>query len=754
MHDREHIKDEELGKRDDGFKPKNMPTANSLTLPWRWRKRRVFTVLAALILLYLAVTNFVGSLASMRNRLGAPIGSPAWSASQATGNNAARRNVEPKGAPPGPRVAVDDEESEHYFDGPIRFYRLAASLHGIARTMGSRPQNRNVLYAASSLRSAANLIPMACEMAKWDRNHVHMAFLGRDSVSLETILEVNGVDGKNCAVFFHDARSDFSEWSSDQRAEISVAGAMKHINDFMHPQAVVMDDSAMEDRFFTRAMRSKSAEIGRPLIEVPAGRYEEFMWMTRLDSGSLSNWFKPTIEILVHAPPDSSGGLVRLLRSLQSAAYSGFPVPKLTVELSTNVEPFVKRYLERLSWPPGIGAEPWQPTTLSLRHRIATGHFSSEQASVRFVESFFPSNRENNHVLVLSAQADVAPLFMQYLMYSILEYKYSTYGAVESGDLLGISLDVPSTHINGSAGFVPPSVSDMNTEKYTDPTTYDQNAMTPFLYQTPSAAASLIFGDKWTIFHNFLSNRMTASHLGEAEKQAKLVSEAEPAWLEYLLELMRARGWTMLHPSVPYVTVHNDLAQVPEEYMRSEKSDTAPAEEKKAVENADVESFLLAAEAPVMLEHIERRTPDYQPLHQSLAFNGDLPELSNLPFISHEGELLDVAAMMEARNNFIPFFRKHIGGCKGAAISATRAVSDPIGTEDMFCLSGTNHEQDVANHAAGAEAVAEIVIAETTTARAEGGAGMENKVEADHEEKMASGAAQSLKAADDHHAGR
>ncbi|KAK3088938.1 hypothetical protein LTR53_019894, partial [Teratosphaeriaceae sp. CCFEE 6253] len=82
--------------------------------------------------------------------------------------------------------------------------------------------------------------------------------------------------------------------------------------------------------------------MGRTLIEIPAGRCEDFLWMTRLDSGSLSNWFKPAIDILIHALPASSGGLIRLVKSLERADYAEFPVPKLTIELPSDIEHFAK----------------------------------------------------------------------------------------------------------------------------------------------------------------------------------------------------------------------------------------------------------------------------------------------------------------------------------------------------------------------------------------------------------------------------
>ncbi|KAK5692956.1 hypothetical protein LTR97_010432 [Elasticomyces elasticus] len=711
-HARVYSKDEELGKRDDDFKPKRSPTLSGLLQPWRWRRRRIFVVIALLALAYVL-------LPQMRywpQDLGVAGMGTQWSSdSSNSAERSAGNHIEPTGPPPRPSTGEDHEDGKHYYDGPIKFYRLATSLHAIARTMGTRPQNRNVLFAVSSLRSAANLMPMVCEMAKWDRNYVHVAFLGRESLSIEQILEINGVSREDCTAFFHDARADYSEFSSDKRAEVAVSGAMKHINDFMHPQAMIMDDSALEDAFLVRAMRNKGAEMGRALIEVPAGRYDEFLWMTRLDSGSLSNWFKPTIDILVHALPDSSGGLIRLVKSLETADYTGLARPKLTIELPSDIEHFAKVFLERLQWPPHSQSDPWKQSDLLLRHRIVTSHANSEQAAVRFLESYFPANHEDNHVLVLSPQAEISPTYLQYLHYVLLEYKYSSYASAEADNMLGVSLDVPTTALSGVGSFVQPSTRNMSEQtslEHQDRGESIQEGPAPFLYQAPSATASLIFGDKWATFHNFVSNRLTASHLAGAAKASKLVSETEPAWLEYLLELMRARGWSMLHPAFSFVTVHNELAQVPEEYTR-ERDDQKPADVTSKAAKVEDEPFLLAAEAPIMTEHAERETPQSQPLQDMLPFSGGLPELPHLPYLAHTGELVDGSMQEYAAIKYASLFRRRVGGCIDKDATRPRVLSDIRRTDDLFCLPGVDIEFDDSTEDEEAQIAAHEVIAET-----------------------------------------
>ncbi|TKA25218.1 hypothetical protein B0A50_05916 [Salinomyces thailandicus] len=691
-----YSKDEELGKRDDDFRPKRTSTTSSLTQPWRWRKRRIFAVIAAALFLYVFVKNIPRDLGPADQRLGIPLRRPGQLPRQKLeAETPSPPKTEPIGAPPRLTAERQGTEDQWYYDGPIKYYKLAGSLHGIAKTMATRTSNRNVLFAVSSLQSAANLMPMACEMAKWDRNYVHMAFLGRDSLSIKDILEVNGVSTEDCAVFFHDARPDYSDYSTERRAEAAVKGAMKHIQDFAHPQAIIMDDSKVEESFHTRAIRGRGNDYGTAVIEVPAGRYEEFIWMTKLDSGSLGNWFRPKVEILVRAAPGSSGGLMRMVKSLEKAEYAGLRVPKLTVELPSDIEPFARRYLERLDWPPGPDPSPVKQSTLTLHRRITSSHLSVEQASVRFLESFYPKSSSDNHVLVLSPQVELSPLYLQYLHYVILEYRYSSYGTSDSEDLLGVSLDVPSAFLNGSAGFRAPKVADGQSPKLLDKDQYDQEEAIPFLYQAPSATASLIFGGKWTTFHDFLTHRLRASSTGKAEKMPKLVASTEPAWLEYLLELMRARGYSMLHPATPFVTVHNELAQIPEEYLRTKDQASDPASEPEAPEAPENEAFLTPPDLPPLSNHPEHEPRTTQPLHALLPLSADLPELPHLPYLSHTGQLLAIpeTEISDLRESYIPYFRHHVGGCSAREAQHNRVVRDPS-TDDLFCLPGVEVEYE------------------------------------------------------------
>lgn len=91
-------------------------------------------------------------------------------------------------------------EEKHWYNGQIKFYELATSLFAI--TKGGTEFNHNVLFAASNLKSAATLLPLACEMARWKRNDVHFAFMGRDEIPIKTLEEVNGITAA-CNIRMH-----------------------------------------------------------------------------------------------------------------------------------------------------------------------------------------------------------------------------------------------------------------------------------------------------------------------------------------------------------------------------------------------------------------------------------------------------------------------------------------------------------------------------------------------------------------------
>ena len=71
--------------------------------------------------------------------------------------------------------------------------------------------------------------------------------------------------------------------------EVSVAGALEYIHNFMHPQVYITDDSSREEAFLMKKVQEKALRTGKSVIELPPNAIQKLMWMTRLDSGSLSS---------------------------------------------------------------------------------------------------------------------------------------------------------------------------------------------------------------------------------------------------------------------------------------------------------------------------------------------------------------------------------------------------------------------------------------------------------------------------------
>jgi len=704
-----------LGKRDDdlGRRPGSQPWSWATML--RMRRRRLAMGLLGAFLIWLFIHNIPTDLGSVDQRMGRPLRPghrvggvefgyrpPARPAPEAARPNTASK--EPTGPPPKSQSIAPQQD--HYYAGPVKFYRLAKTIQAIARTMGHRKDNRNVLFAASNLRSAANLLPMACEMARIDKNFVHFTLMGREAMPLEDVLEINGIARDTCDIFFHDARCDYSEYSTDARAEASVVGALGHIHIYMHPQAVIIDDSTIEDAFFIRALRSKLGLLATPLIEIPKGKYEDFLWMTRLDTGGLTSWHKPSINILIQAQPHSSGSLLRLLHSIKTADYSGLPHPEITIDLPPDVEPFARDYLRDFQWPPHQDPTGPRQRKVKVHHRISTAKTTTENSALRFLESFYPVDTDHSHVLLLSTQAELSPLYYQYLVYHVLQHRYAAYGSDDGDNLFGVVLATPDAYLNGTGPFSTPTMSDTEKKPKTP-----EDLTVPFLWQAPNADAALIFGDIWAEVHDYLKNRLRVAHDTTSVHQAptkrpKLVSESHPGWLEYMLELMRARGWRNHYPARldagAWATIHRDLFQKPEEYMTKPTKLDTPAETSAKEEEPDAEEPFLRAESAAdrirrQEQYLEQKEHDMlhqsQPLHALLPYESELTDISQLPALEHTGQKVERESFATVATEFRPVLREHVGGCNAAEASKDRKY-DLGRTGDLFCFIGQQNLEE------------------------------------------------------------
>ncbi|KAI9736422.1 MAG: hypothetical protein M1818_006156 [Claussenomyces sp. TS43310] len=673
--------DEELGKRDDDHRP---GSKRPLATVWRHRRlslrrntRKIIMVVAGLVALYFFFKNMPTDLEN-------PSPKPRYTDSDKAGNQD-RQRVWSKldtmtfgGKSEGASKAVDGQASgasAHWFDGPIKFYQLATSLHAIPKLPKlATVVSRNVLFASSSLQSASEMISLACEMASWKRNNVHFALMGRDDISIDDLKDVNGV-GEGCNVMFHDARPDFLVESSDSRMEISASAALNHISNFMNPQAVLVDQSEKEDVFFLKALRNQAAKLDRTLIELPPGVAQTLMWLTRLDSASLKAWNKMGIDIIIHAQPSASGSLMRLLTSLQRADYFTSAPPRLTIELPQKVDEPTKAFLGSFTWPPpGVSASA-PGSQLILHHRIPQHGLTPEENAIRFLESFWPANPSTSHVLVLSPQVELSPFFFHYLKYAVLEYKYSAASTIDHGNLLGISLDLPSTFLNDTTAFTPP----LNT---TD------GGVIPFLWQAPNSNAALCFGDKWVELHSFVSHSLTSSHNLPTPTTLNddAVAKIYPSWLEHILRLARARGYYSLYPNLggddALATMHNELFQPPEEFLPASKhSPDSAADDALADPEAE---WTVDVSQHLSLQHQEAPLAS-TPLLNLFYPTRPLPSTAELPMLSWQGTAMTRSDMADSAARYHAAFQREMGGCTDADPARARVEAD---ASDLFCFDG------------------------------------------------------------------
>ncbi|KAK0641638.1 hypothetical protein B0T16DRAFT_218645 [Cercophora newfieldiana] len=683
------LSDEELVKKDDDHKPTKGSAIRGpfglARVPPRKLLKRIAIVLAAGALIYLFIhniptdvpirdrrrPNYVGDHVDapakpMPKLKPKPLQPPNWNKPLKPPK---KGNAPPKG--PGGGLAPASKP----YDGPIRFEKLADSLQAISGTRGDYVDNKNVLFAASSLKSAALLLPVACKMGAELRSYVHFAVMSKSEIPVDQLREVNGVDD-SCQLIFHDARPDRAGTSSEDRFLKAVMRGFYHINSYMHPQVVIVDASDSESGLFLEAARVQLRSMKIPIIELPENSPSKLTWLTKLDSASLAAWHKVNIEILIQAAPGTSGNLVRLLKSLVAADFSASATPHLTIELPNNVDAATAAYLETFQWPPAKAYNPTHVKQLTLRHRIPRNSLTEEESSARFLESFWPADPRHSHVLVLSPQVELSPSFFHCklpplsshhhtdqdstdIKYSVLEYMHSNAAITQQWDsrLLAISLDLPSTHLDATKSFAPPSNKDASSDAISS----------PFLWQAPNSNAVLYTGQKWVELHAFVSHLLEFQQTAEKNQTPlpsvftnKLVSKRYPSWLEHALKLSRARGYWTLYPSQltagNLAVVHNEMYRAPEEYEKEIKRGGL----------ADSAEIVLAGGS----------------LLENLPFGGTLPGFDQMPLLLWDGRATKLRDLDAHAVEYAGEFRKAVGGCEGLTPSELLPRQS---ARDLFC---------------------------------------------------------------------
>ncbi|KAI1436625.1 hypothetical protein GGR50DRAFT_650047 [Xylaria sp. CBS 124048] len=561
-------------------------------------------------------------------------------------------------------LAVNTVERD--FNGPIKFYKLASSLQAVAN-MG-RLNKQNVVFAAASLKSAATLLPIACEMGSALKNYVHFAIFGQSAITMKDLIEINGV-GKSCVAIYHDARPDYAAISADERLTKTVVRGFTHLNTYLNPQ-VIITDASNEESFFKKGVAQYTKSSKTALIELPRMSANSLSWMNRLDNAALRMWNKIKIDILIQAIPGSSGSLMRLLRSLAAADYTASTVPHITIEFPHDIDAATKRFLETFEWPPASVDNPTNERYLTFRRRLSGRKPKEEEASTRFLESFWPTQPQS-HVLVLSPNVKLAPQFFHYLRYMLLEYCHSAAATSHNWgrNLFGISLEQPLSTLDGKHSVSPPlfkQPEDINNEI--------GGTSSPYIWGAPSSNAVLLFGEKWMELHDFVSRTKQATESFDVLPSIlsdKKVSKQHPSWVEHALRLARVRGYAFLYPGTAVAehlcTVHGELYRLPEEY-------TAPLSDGE--EQVDVMRQKVRAEPENELLPL--------PLLESLPNRGDLWPLSALPLAAWDGAEIKPLAFRAQTTEFELAFKGQVGGCDVES-GQGGGFYEPGLTQDLFC---------------------------------------------------------------------
>lgn len=449
--------------------------------------------------------------------------------------------------------------------------------------------------------------------------------------------------------------------------EVAAYAAMGHLRNYILPQAVIMDTPQLENIWFVEKTKIRAKKMDFTLIELPKHSDESLRWLTRLDSASLNAYNKVSVNILIHAQPSGSGSILRLLHSLARADYFESTPPHISIELPHDVDEDLTNQLQSFKWPPHSSHS--SDSRLTLQKWIPNRRHSADESAVRFLEDFYPTDARNNHVLVLSPQVELSPLYYHYVKYTLLDYKYSrmstSKGAKMRDSLLGISLSLPGTYLNDSTAFEPP-------KHKSGISGIDGDSLGPsFLWTAPNSEAALYFGDKWTDLHQFVSLSLSAP---AEKKAAKRISTTYPSWLEYILSFSLARGDAMIYPQLAsgasLATVHNELYTPPEEFsVPKEDSEGGGGEDEFT---ADPHMSLKHDEAPVA----------HGSLLDVMDGGATLP-IEKMPILSFDGRTITQADLLEEAEQFSEEFRSSVGGCGKQSIAGAGLVDAPI--EYLFC---------------------------------------------------------------------
>lgn len=232
--------DEEMAKKDDDHRPApRVTTWGPVYFAPRRSARRLVVVVLLVVVIY--VTSMLlrpPAAPEFRNHI------PDFPTYHGPGLSHLDRVRPPSGPEPGPKGGgTDGLARPSPSAGPesrtsLSLPALSLTLKDMSTALGDGKENRNVLFASSSAKGAAALLPLACEMGRRRHNHVHYAVLSRDDMPIQKLQEIHGIDS-SCRIIFHgmklayatffdmyggqgltmavDARPDYPKDSNDAR---------------------------------------------------------------------------------------------------------------------------------------------------------------------------------------------------------------------------------------------------------------------------------------------------------------------------------------------------------------------------------------------------------------------------------------------------------------------------------------------------------------------------------------------------------
>lgn len=205
--------------------------------------------------------------------------------------------------------------------------------------------------------------------------------------------------------------------------------------------------------------------------------------------------------------------------------------------------------------------------------------------------------------------------------------------------MLGVSFASPQTLLDGKKPFVAPT-------QASDAPGGDM----PFLWQAPNSDAMLIFGDKWVELHDYAYRALEARSSSSSSSEfltRKQVSKQHPAWLEFLLQLSRLRGYLTVYPGQQIDTavlgVHRDLNSEPEEYQGTDHEGDGEYRDSGA------EAFDITSSVDMLA---------------TLPGDGALPRLRDMPVLSWDGSQSKWKDIESEASDLVDKFRREVGQCK------------------------------------------------------------------------------------------